>query len=145
MKNKYNSSALAMLECIIWYQNKQIVWGCFSMLCVFITRFYLRFHVIHLPIFFSCYVFAKFIAQRLLSKKKIGKGVLWKYISIRHHAQCSWFSWKSSQKIPHSWPVRASYEVSFVGSHSDLYKASGTAAMYAISDVCNIMSYWIVL
>ena len=43
------------------------------------------------------------------------------------------FSWKPSQKTPHSLPVRARYGMSFVGSHSDIYYAMGSAVIYAIS------------
>ena len=43
---------------------------------------------------------------------------------------------KSPQKTPYSSPVRARYEVSFVGLHSDLHPDSLTAMMYAIS--CHI-------
>ena len=39
----------------------------------------------------------------------------------------------SSQKIPHSSPIRARYGVSFVCSNSDLYFASITAVMCAMS------------
>ena len=45
----------------------------------------------------------------------------------------SQFSPKSSQKAPHSLPIRASYEVYFVGPNSDLYSASVTTVMNAIS------------
>ena len=40
---------------------------------------------------------------------------------------------KIPTETPHSSPVRASYGVSFVGSHSDLYSASVTAVMHTIS------------
>ena len=43
----------------------------------------------------------------------------------------------------HSSPVRARYGMYFVDSHSDLHYASGTAAI--MSDVGNIMSYWVAL
>ena len=74
----------------------------------------------------------------------VGK-IGWDLPAPKHNIQCNAVitgqsSWKSSQKTPHSSPVRSSYGVYFMGSHSDLYSARVTAVMYSIS-----CPYWTAL
>ena len=62
----------------------------------------------------------------------------------KHRVQCLYntvnFYQNSHKRQPHSSSIRVRYGLSFVGSYSDLYSASVTAAMYAIS--CYIVPHY---